>query len=45
MLSSAKASVETKKSWVAPELKKTDIEKITASGGNNGATDGYYVRS
>jgi hypothetical protein len=25
--------VETKKEWVAPKLKKIDVEKVTADGG------------
>ena len=29
-------SVEPRKEWVAPELKKVDIEQITAFGGNPG---------
>jgi hypothetical protein len=34
-------SVERRKEWVTPELKKVDIEQITATGLNPGAdTDG-----
>ena len=29
-----KVIVETRKEWVAPELKKVDIEQITAAGQN-----------
>ena len=36
-----KVIVETRKEWVAPELKKVDIEQITANGGNRFA-DKYY---
>lgn len=32
MQNCAKANVETRKSWVAPELKKTDIDQVTAHG-------------
>ena len=31
-------NLESRKTWVAPELKKVDVEAITAAG-NNGATD------
>ncbi len=44
MVGKTEKHVETKKSWVAPELKKTSIEEITASsrGGLNldGGTGG-----
>jgi hypothetical protein len=29
----AGSAVETRKEWIAPELKKVDIEEITAHGG------------
>jgi hypothetical protein len=32
-------SVETKKTWAAPELKKIDVEEVTAAGPEAG-TDG-----
>jgi hypothetical protein len=32
-------NLESRKTWVAPELKKVDVEAITAAG-NLGATDG-----
>ncbi|MGD0480671.1 MAG: hypothetical protein ABSA42_10910 [Terracidiphilus sp.] len=31
---------EIKKNWVAPELKKIDVEQITASGTSGGSPDG-----
>jgi hypothetical protein len=31
---------ETRKEWVAPELKKVDVEEITASG-NGSTTEGF----
>ena len=33
-------NVETKQEWVAPELKKIDVEQITAAGVKAG-TDGH----
>jgi len=30
-------NVETKQEWVAPELKKIDVEQITAAGNKTGA--------
>jgi hypothetical protein len=30
-------SIETRKEWVAPELKKVDIEQITANGAGGSA--------
>lgn len=43
----AKSTVETKKTWVAPELKKVDIDQITAHqhghGGDGGG--GQYTLS
>jgi hypothetical protein len=35
-------SVETRKEWVAPELKKIDIEQITASGVGT-SSDGHVT--
>jgi hypothetical protein len=37
----AESAAETRKEWIAPELRKIDIEKITASGdflSNDGVT-------
>lgn len=44
MQNSAKANVETKKNWAAPELKKTSIEQITANHQNGSGSDGYFNR-
>ena len=40
-------SVETRKEWVAPELKKVDIEQITAhgTGKNNDLFGGNHATS
>jgi hypothetical protein len=37
-----KVIVETRKEWAAPELKKIDIEQITA-GGTGQPTDGSHT--
>jgi len=34
-------SVEPRKEWVTPELKKVDIEQITATGGNLGSDSDF----
>jgi hypothetical protein len=39
-----KVIVETRKEWVAPELKKVDIEQITAHGSGS-RSDGPGTRS
>jgi hypothetical protein len=36
----AKSNVETKKTWVTPELKKVDIEQITAHNRSTGGDGG-----
>jgi hypothetical protein len=36
----AKSNVETKKTWVTPELKKVDIEQITAHYFGSGSDGG-----
>jgi hypothetical protein len=40
MESFVETNVEPRKEWVAPELKKIDVEEITASG-TSGATDNF----
>jgi hypothetical protein len=35
-------NVETRKEWVAPELKKVDIEQITAGDTHSGGHDGPF---
>jgi hypothetical protein len=37
--------VEIRKNWVAPELKKVDIELITAGGGPRNSNDGFSSQS
>jgi hypothetical protein len=37
MESLIETNVEPRKEWVAPELKKIDVEKITSFGGSSGA--------
>jgi hypothetical protein len=36
--------LETKKEWIAPEIKKIDLEQLTA-GGNSGDDDGAHMFS
>jgi hypothetical protein len=37
-----KSNFETKKTWVAPELKKIDVEQITAHGTGTGGDGGFF---
>lgn len=34
---------ETRKDWSTPELKKVDIEQITAGNTNSGGKDGVFL--
>lgn len=45
MKNSANISVETRKEWSAPQLKKIDVEQITANGGANNKSDATRTRS
>ena len=38
------SNVESKQEWTSPELKKIDIDQITAHGGSTG-TDGSGIKS
>jgi hypothetical protein len=44
MESSKENGVETRKTWAAPELKKIDVEEVTAAGPEAG-TDGTLQSS
>lgn len=37
-----KSNLETKKTWVAPELKKVDVEQITAATFGTGGDGGRH---
>ena len=42
MESSVELIPETRKEWVAPELKKVDVEEITAGSTGSGGDGGLY---
>ncbi|MGD0546298.1 MAG: hypothetical protein ABR991_00535 [Terracidiphilus sp.] len=41
MENTVETALESRKEWAKPELKKIDIEQITASGGSN-TSDGLH---